>query len=108
MDRARFDALALAVSGAATRRQAARTLAGGLLGLAGLAAGPAAKAGCGRKGQQCAINRNCCGGLVCRKDGEEQVGKCRYKKRCGRRGNFCTQNRDCCGGFRCMQRKCER
>ncbi len=109
VDRARFDCFTRALSGAGSRRQAAKTLAGGMLGLAGIGVAADALAGCGHKGQKCATNRNCCGGLKCKfKEELDQVGECRYKHGCGRKGNFCTQNRDCCGGFRCQQRKCQR
>jgi hypothetical protein len=108
MDRDRFDCFARALNGAGSRRAAARTLAGGFLGLAGLTAASDALAGCGHDGQKCATNRNCCGGLRCNiKDGAD-VGECKYKHGCGKKNDFCKKNRDCCGGFRCESRKCKR
>ena len=111
MDRARFDCFARSVAGATSRRGALRVLAGGALGLAGMTAASDALAGCGSDGDECATNKNCCGGLKCSaKKGDGKVGKCRYKngKGCGTKNDFCKQNKDCCGGFLCRSRKCVR
>jgi len=109
VDRARFDCFTRALGNASSRRGAAKALAGGMLGLVGLTAATDALAGCSHKGQECAVNRNCCRGLECKdNDGGNKVGKCKYKHGCGRKRDFCTDNSDCCGGFKCKSRKCQR
>ena len=99
MDGERFDALAKAAAGTASRRGALRLLAGGAL--AAILARPRAVAGqlgiaanagsCRAPGDLCDDDADCCSER-CRN------GRCR----CRRRGASCAVDRACCSG-RCRR-----
>jgi hypothetical protein len=95
--------------GGTSRRDALKVL------VAGLAAGPLAAGTsgalaqvsterCGKQGDRCNDNSDCCSNFKCKND------KCRSKDNnngnCGKDGDRCNDNRDCCSNFKCKNDKC--
>ena len=109
MDGKVFDALTKGVGRGCTRRTAFKGLVGGLFGL-GLAGDAAARVGteaCGRKGQKCFRNTDCCQGLRCRNGGDpDNQGTCDFKNGSGGQGDFCRSDRDCDRRFVCRRSRC--
>ena len=103
MDGRRFDAWTRGLAGT-SRRGALRVLAGGLLAtplaLVGGRDAAAQIVECGRRGDVCVRERDCCSGFDCRR------GICRRDRdECGKRGDPCSRHADCCEGFRCRRRR---
>ncbi|MCC6315877.1 MAG: hypothetical protein IT337_17910 [Thermomicrobiales bacterium] len=53
---------------------------------------------CGRVGERCRQDRDCCGRSLC----DDSRDRC-----CTVRGDKCTHNTDCCGNLRCRQSICQ-
>ena len=109
MDGKTFDALTKGIGKECTRRTAFAGLAGALVGL-GFAREAAAQVeaeACGRKGQKCFRNTDCCQGLKCKNGGDpEREGKCVFKNNSGGKGDFCRDDRDCKRRFVCRRSRC--
>ncbi|MFM9106432.1 MAG: hypothetical protein ACKOWF_07000 [Chloroflexota bacterium] len=114
MDRERFDLIARALGGGASRRSAV----GGILAAAtaavsanGLDArgGKGGKGGgkdknrCGRPKAKCRDDRDCCTGY-CRPGKDAGKGRCA----CITGGKTCTARQKCCAGFECRDGQCKK
>jgi hypothetical protein len=58
---------------------------------------------CGRDGDRCSDNGDCCNNFRCRND------RCRDRDSndsCGNDGDTCTRNNDCCNNFECRNDRC--
>jgi hypothetical protein len=63
-------------------------------------------AGCGKKGDGCDNNNDCCDKFRCKN------GRCKDKNNnnnngCGKKGDGCDNNNDCCNNFRCKNGSCK-
>ena len=125
MDSNQFDRLTRSFGAAATRRNALRGLAAGLLGATGLGATLSEidarrrrrrrnrNRRCGAQYAGCNSERDCCEGLICQElknPGAEAEfsGTCAYRRGCGKKNDYCQKNRDCCRQFQCKGRRCKR
>ena len=103
MDARRFDRWTRLFA-ATSRRDTLKWLAAGLAAPLAAAStlGPAA-ARCGKKGDRCRDNNECCDNFRCRND------KCKPRDKggkCGKDGHDCRDNSDCCGDFHCKNDRC--
>lgn len=111
MDGRTFDRWTRSLGGT-NRREAMRLLIAGLttgtlavVGARGATAQVAADA-CGKKGDRCRNNGDCCDRFRCKND------KCRDKKNngnngnCGKDGDRCKNNGDCCNKLKCKNDRC--
>lgn len=94
MDATRFDALSRDVATKADRRGLLRTLAGGVLGVAGLAA--AGDVALGK--QKCKNDRDCDGNKVC---ANKKCVQCKTNGDCNG-GKVCSNNNKC---VQCLKKK---
>jgi hypothetical protein len=112
MDARQFDRWTQEFDGT-SRRDAFKLLA------AGLVAGPLASIGargalaqvtpakCGKNGDHCHNNHDCCNNFKCNNN------KCKKKNNnnnhCGKNGDHCHDNHDCCNNFKCnSNNKCKK
>jgi hypothetical protein len=106
MDAARFDAFSRQVGTSADRRGVLKTLAGGMLGVVGLAA--ASDAALGKK--QCQKDKDCKGNKVCKND---KCVECKNDSNCNggrvcekKKCVDCRKNKDCKHNQKCKNNKC--
>lgn len=93
-----------------SRRNAISLLLAGLAGgsLAAIGRGDAlaqvSAEACGKQGDRCKTNSDCCNNFKCKND------KCREKNNnnCGKDGDRCKKNNDCCSNFECKNDKCRK
>ena len=100
MDDARFDALARTAATAQTRRQALKTVGGGIAA----AAQTVAPESCTAVGHKCRRGGECCGGgrTTCKRVSKDCHKKGKKKDRCcGTKNYNCANDCDCCRRFRC-------
>ncbi len=108
MDAARFDALSRDVGTKTDRRGLLKTLVGGMLGVAGLAAAGDAALGkkeC-NKDKDCKKNKVCKNNkcVECKNDSNCNGGRVCEKKKCV----DCRNNKDCKNNEKCKNNKCKK
>jgi hypothetical protein len=113
MDGRQFDTLTRTFAGV-SRRDALRLLASGLVAGAltgaksGIIGAQTESEACGKKGDRCKNNGDCCNKFRCKND------KCRDKDNnnnngnCKKDGDRCKNNGDCCNKLKCKNDKCRK
>jgi hypothetical protein len=112
MDGRRFDTIARTLA-EVSRRDALRLLASGLVAgslaraTSGNIAAQIESEACGKQGDRCKNNGDCCNKFRCKND------KCRSKDKnnngnCKKDGDRCKNNGDCCNKLKCKNEKCRK